>query len=108
MSPFEVVQAIQSAGVGVVGLDSRRTGLVLRSVDDQDAGKTAVIRFRCVSQRIEKSVVICNTLTNVVSSNPVHGKVYSIQHYVLKFVSDLRQVGGLLRFPPAIKLTAPI
>ena len=32
--------------------------------------------------------------TKVVSSNPIHGKVYSIQHYVIKFVSDLRQVGG--------------
>ena len=40
--------------------------------------------------------------TNVVSSNPVHGEVYSIQHYVIKFVSDLRQVDGfllVLRFP---------
>ena len=32
--------------------------------------------------------------TKVVSSNPVHGEVYSIQHYVKKFVSDLRLVGG--------------
>ena len=32
--------------------------------------------------------------TNVVSSNPVRGEVYSIQHYVIKFGSDLRQVGG--------------
>ena len=32
--------------------------------------------------------------TKVVSSNPVHGEVYSIQHYVIKFDSDLRQVGG--------------
>ena len=31
------------------------------------------------------------------SSNPVHGEVYSIQHYVITFVSDLRQVGGFLR-----------
>jgi hypothetical protein len=34
--------------------------------------------------------------------------VYSIQHYVIKFVSDLRQVGGflrVLRFHPPIKLT---
>jgi hypothetical protein len=49
--------------------------------------------------------------TNVVSSNPVHGEVYSIQHYFIKFVSDLRQVGGflrVLRFPPPIKLTAII
>ena len=49
--------------------------------------------------------------TNVVSLNPTHVEVYSIQHYVIKFVSDLRQVGGLLwalRFPPPIKLTATI
>ena len=31
------------------------------------------------------------TTTKVVSSNPVHGEVYSIQHYVIKFVSDLQQ-----------------
>ena len=31
--------------------------------------------------------------TKVVSSNPAHGKVYSLQHYMIKFVSDLRQVG---------------
>jgi hypothetical protein len=43
--------------------------------------------------------------TNVVSLNPAHGEVYSIQHYVIKFVSDLQQVGGFLRFPPPIKLT---
>ena len=31
--------------------------------------------------------------TKVVSSNPTHPDVvYSIQHYVIKFVSDLRQV----------------
>ena len=49
--------------------------------------------------------------TNIVSLNPVHGKVYSIQHYVIKFVSDLRQVVGflwVLRFPPPIKLTATV
>jgi hypothetical protein len=27
-----------------------------------------------------------------VSLNPIHGEVYSIKHYVIKFVSDLRQV----------------
>ena len=43
--------------------------------------------------------------TKVVSSNPVHGEVYSIQHYVIMFVNDLRQVDGFLRvlwFPPPI------
>ena len=47
--------------------------------------------------------------TKVVSLNPVHGEVYWIQPYVIKFVSDLRQVSGFLqviRFPPSIKLTA--
>jgi hypothetical protein len=29
-------------------------------------------------------------ITNVVGSYPVHLQVYSIQHYVIKFVSDLR------------------
>ena len=50
-------------------------------------------------------------ITNVVSLNPAHDEVYSIQHYVIKFVSDLRQVDGffrVLRFPPTIKLTATI
>ena len=31
-----------------------------------------------------------------------------LQHYVIKFVSDLRQVSGFLRFPPPIKLAATI
>ena len=44
----------------------------------------------------------------VVSLNPIHGEVYLIQHYVIKFVSHLWQVGGFLRFPPSIKLTATI
>ena len=49
--------------------------------------------------------------TKVVSSNPVHDEVCSMQHYVTKFVSNLRQVSGFLRvlwFPPPINLTAMI
>jgi hypothetical protein len=37
--------------------------------------------------------------SNVVSSNTAHGEVYFIQHYMIKFVSDLRQVGGFLMVP---------
>jgi hypothetical protein len=40
--------------------------------------------------------------TDVVSSNLYQGEVH-VQHYVIKFVSDLRQVGGflqVLRFHP--------
>ena len=43
---------------------------------------------------------------NVVSSNPAHCEVYSVQLYVIKFVSGLLQVGGFLRtsqFPPPKK-----
>ena len=42
-------------------------------------------------------------ITKVVSLNPAHGEVYSMQHYVIKFVSYFRQVSGFLRvlwFPP--------
>ena len=42
--------------------------------------------------------------TNIMSSNPVPGKVKLIQHYVIQFV-----FGGflwVLRFPPPIKLIA--
>ena len=34
------------------------------------------------------------TPPKVVSSNPDHYEVYSIQHYAIKFVYDLLQVGG--------------
>ena len=50
-------------------------------------------------------------ITNVMKSNPAHGEMYSIHHFVIKFVSDVRQVGGLLHvlgFPPLIILTATI
>jgi len=54
----------------------------------------------------KQSVPITN---KVVSSNTDYGEVYSIRHYVNKFVSDLQQVGGfpwVLRFPQPITLTA--
>ena len=46
-----------------------------------------------------------------VNSNPANGDVFSIQHYVIKSVSDLLHDGGfmrVLRSPPPIKLTATI
>jgi hypothetical protein len=51
-------------------------------------------------------------LTKVASSNhPAHAEVYSIQHYVIKIVNDLRQVVDflwVLKFPTSITLTATI
>ena len=43
-----------------------------------------VVGFRLSIQSVAFTI-------KVVSSNLTHGEVYSIQHYVLKFVSDLRQ-----------------
>jgi hypothetical protein len=54
------------------------------------------------------TIYAISTITaNVVISNPTQ----AIQHYVIKFISELRQVGGFLRvlriwFHPLIKLTA--
>ena len=51
------------------------------------------------------------TIFKVVSSSPVHSYVYSIQHFVIKFVSDLLLVGDflrVLRFTSPIKLIATI
>ena len=47
--------------------------------------------------------------TKVASSNHAHREDYSIQHYVIKCVSDLRQIGDflwVLRIPLPRKLTA--
>jgi hypothetical protein len=49
--------------------------------------------------------------TDVVSLNLDQNKVNSIQHYVMKFVSDLRPVGGfhwVILFSPPKNLTATI
>jgi hypothetical protein len=49
--------------------------------------------------------------TNVVSLNPANGEVYLIQHYVIKFVSELQQVSGfhrVLPFAPQIKMYVTI
>ena len=57
---------------------------------------------------VQKVIIEAN---KAVSSNPVHGEMYSIQHYIIKFVSDLLQVSDflrVLRIPPPIKLTATI
>jgi len=46
--------------------------------------------------------------TKIASVNPVHGVMYSIHYYMIKFVSDLRQVDDFFRFLLPIKLTATI
>jgi hypothetical protein len=53
------------------------------------------------------NISILSVEAKVVSLKPVHDKMYLIQHYVIKFASELRQVSGflsVLQFPPPIKL----
>ena len=63
------------------------------------------------SAQVPMQSVPITTYVNVVSSNPAHGEVYSIQHYVIKFVGDLWQVCGLSMYvalnttnPPPLEL----
>jgi hypothetical protein len=49
-----------------------------------------VMVFNATFNDIQLHVQSVPITTNVVSSNPAHGEVYSIQHYVIKFVSYLR------------------
>ena len=61
-----------------------------------------VIAWQLDLQQYVQSVPIT---TKVVSLNLVYVEVYSVQHYVIMFVSDLRQVGGFHRvlwYPPCL------
>ena len=49
-----------------------------------------LFRYRMVVFHLRLQWVLITT--TVVSSNPGHGQVYSKQHYVIKFVSDLRKI----------------
>jgi hypothetical protein len=44
---------------------------------------------------VEKFLAQTAITTNAVRLDPANGKMYSIQHYVIKFVSDLQQVCGI-------------
>ena len=43
-------------------------------------------------------IVVGFTTICAICSKPVHDEVHSIQHYMIKFVSDFRQVGGFPRW----------
>jgi hypothetical protein len=47
-----------------------------------------IIQRICVNHTIQLPMQSVPITTNNVSSSPVHVEVYSIQHYVIKFVSD--------------------
>ena len=55
---------------------------------------------------LQLSVQSVSITTKVLNSNTAHGGVYSMQHYVIPFVSDLRMIGSFLwelRLRPPIK-----
>jgi hypothetical protein len=75
--------------------------------------------YNLVGSRGRDRMVVGFTTTLAISAyhhwswefESAHGEVYSIQQYVIKLVSDFRQVGGflqVLRFPPSIKHIATI
>jgi hypothetical protein len=87
---------------------SKRKYTINRSLAVEIIIVYCVIRYMLLFYNLMTSVPIT---TNVASSNPADGEVYWIQHYLIQFVSDLRQVGGfhqVLRFPPPIKLISTI
>ena len=75
--------------------------LIQLSILSESGAFVAVIALQLDSQIPVQSVPIT---TDDVSSTPEHGEVYLIQHYVIKFVSDLRQVSDFLRFPQQIRI----
>jgi hypothetical protein len=54
---------------------------------------------------LQLSMQSVHITTKVVSSNPDHGEMYTMQHYVMQFVSDFSPDTPL--YPP-INLTATI
>ena len=59
--------------------------LILKSIITGRRGHDLMI----VELDLQLPVQSVHIATKVMSSNPVHGEVYSIQHYVIKFVNDL-------------------
>jgi hypothetical protein len=46
-------------------------------------------RWSCNDKKYKLPVQSMLITTTILGSTPVHGDVYSLQHYVIKFVSDL-------------------
>ena len=62
-------------------------------------------------QILNNLIILTDKVSLVPRWHPAHCRVYSIQHYEIMLVSDLRQVGDFLRglrFPPPIKVTITI
>ena len=72
---------------------------IIQTVFHQGSFSVCNVIFFIIFFSLKLPVQLVLITTDVVSSNPGRGEEYLIQHYVKTFVSDLRQVGCLLRFP---------
>jgi hypothetical protein len=71
--------------------------------------RTGISEIKIINLDLQLLMQSVPITIDVVSSNLDQGEV--LEHYLIKFVSGLRQVGGFLRvlwFPPPIKLTVTI
>ena len=63
-----------------------------------DMWNTFLLYFAAARQDITYKIILHN----------ISQSGRGVQHFVIKFVSDLQHVGGFLRGPPPIKLTTTI
>jgi hypothetical protein len=95
-----------------VQLGAERTEQILPLAPDKfECYHNIIVYVNAIVISLKLPVKLMHTTTNVGSSDPTHDGVYSVQHCVVKFVSDLRQVDIFLRvprFPPPIKMTGKI
>jgi hypothetical protein len=98
--PLSVAEIVLQLGIKLHWLTHKILKLVQKSDSFMNLWmKFLIMRGRRGSDRMVDLKLPMQSVpitTKVVSSNPVHGKVYSIQHYVIKFVSDFRQVDCFL------------
>ena len=80
--------------------EETESGLLLSPVSQRESESESGLLLSPVSQRESESAVNFNNKPFLISmsSNPSNGEVYSIQHYVIKFVSDLQQFAGFSGF----------
>jgi hypothetical protein len=70
--------------------------------------KKNVIQYKKMKKNKMKIIRLKRNNANQFERYPARGEGDSMQQYVIKFVSDLQQVGGFLPFPPPVNLTATI
>jgi hypothetical protein len=92
----------QMVGVSSQDMWSQMVGVSSQDMWSQMVGVALYKGDYCINQNLEAAAIVITWLLNlqlpvqsvpittkVLSSNLVHDEVYSIQHYVIKFVSDL-------------------